>query len=106
MESGLWFTREDRALFNANPHLNLLNPSPASKVEIVTKATESRRLLDTEVEQTEELLARKQAQVEREQGIEKEVKEINKVFLCELCNKQYTKVGVKAIQTRGNGFCQ
>ena len=72
-------------------------------MEIATKATESRRLLDTEVEQTEELLAKKQAKVERDAEIKKEVTEINKVFLCELCNKQYTKVRHAPAPAQGAG---
>jgi len=33
-----------------------------------------------------------QAQSERDEAIAANKKEVNKVFLCEICNKQYTKV--------------
>ncbi|GMH07702.1 hypothetical protein Nepgr_009542 [Nepenthes gracilis] len=48
-----------------------------------------RRKLDVEVEETEELARKREVIAEREQKIQTEVKEIRKVFYCELCNKQY-----------------
>ncbi|PIN19000.1 hypothetical protein CDL12_08323 [Handroanthus impetiginosus] len=48
-----------------------------------------RRKLDIEVEETEELAKKREVIAEREQKIQSEVKEIRKVFYCELCNKQY-----------------
>ncbi|KAI5658349.1 hypothetical protein M9H77_27142 [Catharanthus roseus] len=48
-----------------------------------------RRKLDIEVEETEELAKKREVLAEREQKIQTEVKEIRKVFFCELCNKQY-----------------
>ncbi|XWS58046.1 hypothetical protein CRYUN_Cryun08bG0001500 [Craigia yunnanensis] len=48
-----------------------------------------RRKLDIEVEETEEHAKKRQVLAEREQKIQTEVKEIRKVFYCELCNKQY-----------------
>ncbi|KAL9141111.1 hypothetical protein ABFS82_14G081600 [Erythranthe guttata] len=48
-----------------------------------------RRKLDIEFEETEELAKKREVIAEREQKIQTEVKEIRKVFYCELCNKQY-----------------
>ncbi|PPD84999.1 hypothetical protein GOBAR_DD18071 [Gossypium barbadense] len=48
-----------------------------------------RRKLDIEVEETEEHAKKREVLAEREQKIQTEVKEIRKVFYCELCNKQY-----------------
>ncbi|MCO5587135.1 hypothetical protein L7F22_041082 [Adiantum nelumboides] len=48
-----------------------------------------RKKLEVELEETEELLKRREVEAEREQKIQSEVKEIRKVFFCELCNKQY-----------------
>lgn len=48
-----------------------------------------RKKLEVELEATEELVKRREVEAEREQKIQSEVKEIRKVFFCELCNKQY-----------------
>ncbi|XP_010918538.1 uncharacterized protein [Elaeis guineensis] len=48
-----------------------------------------RRKLDIELEETEELVKKREVLAEREQKIQTEVKEIKKVFFCDLCNKQY-----------------
>ncbi|XP_058191721.1 uncharacterized protein LOC131308741 [Rhododendron vialii] len=48
-----------------------------------------RRKLDIELEETEEIAKKREVIAEREQKIQTEVKEIRKVFFCELCNKQY-----------------
>ncbi|KAJ7548589.1 hypothetical protein O6H91_07G018300 [Diphasiastrum complanatum] len=48
-----------------------------------------RRKLEVEMEETEELTKKREVEAEREQKIVNEVREIRKVFFCELCNKQY-----------------
>ncbi|CAH9085914.1 unnamed protein product [Cuscuta europaea] len=48
-----------------------------------------RRKLEIELEETEELAKKREVIAEREQKIQTEVKEIHKVFFCDLCNKQY-----------------
>ncbi|KAF2324111.1 hypothetical protein GH714_006709 [Hevea brasiliensis] len=48
-----------------------------------------RKKLDVEVEETEEHAKKREVLAEREQKIQTEVKEIRKVFHCDLCNKQY-----------------
>lgn len=48
-----------------------------------------RKKLDIEVEETQELAKKREVIAEREQKIQTEVKEIKKVFYCNLCNKQY-----------------
>ncbi|XP_058076523.1 uncharacterized protein LOC131225112 isoform X2 [Magnolia sinica] len=48
-----------------------------------------RKKLDVELEETEEHAKKREVIAEREQKIQTEVKEIRKVFFCDLCNKQY-----------------
>ncbi|XP_039116356.1 G patch domain-containing protein 8 isoform X2 [Dioscorea cayenensis subsp. rotundata] len=48
-----------------------------------------RRKLEVELEETEEHTKKREVVAEREQKIQTEVKEIQKVFFCALCNKQY-----------------
>ncbi|XP_061366229.1 uncharacterized protein LOC133309463 [Gastrolobium bilobum] len=48
-----------------------------------------RKKLDVELEETEEHVKKREVVAEREQKIQTEVKEIRKVFYCDLCNKQY-----------------
>ncbi|XP_028779484.1 G patch domain-containing protein 8 [Neltuma alba] len=48
-----------------------------------------RKKLDVELEDTEETMRKREVLAEREQKIQTEVKEIRKVFFCDLCNKQY-----------------
>nr|AFK47303.1 unknown [Lotus japonicus] len=48
-----------------------------------------RKKLDAELEETEENVRKREVLAEREQKIQTEVKEIRKVFYCDLCNKQY-----------------
>nr|XP_043628765.1 G patch domain-containing protein 8 [Erigeron canadensis]XP_043628766.1 G patch domain-containing protein 8 [Erigeron canadensis] len=48
-----------------------------------------RKKLDIELEETEEIAKKREVIADREQKIQTEVKEIRKVFYCELCNKQY-----------------
>ncbi|KAJ4976721.1 hypothetical protein NE237_001827 [Protea cynaroides] len=48
-----------------------------------------RKKLDVELEETEENAKKREVVAEREQKIQTEVKEIRKVFYCDLCNKQY-----------------
>ncbi|KAE8010400.1 hypothetical protein FH972_006771 [Carpinus fangiana] len=48
-----------------------------------------RRKLEVEVDETEEHAKKREVLAEREQKIQTEVKEIRKVFYCDLCNKQY-----------------
>ncbi|KAK1418298.1 hypothetical protein QVD17_27441 [Tagetes erecta] len=48
-----------------------------------------RRKLDIELEETEEIAKKREVMADREHKIQTEVKEIRKVFYCELCDKQY-----------------
>ncbi|OVA16622.1 G-patch domain [Macleaya cordata] len=48
-----------------------------------------RKKLDIELEETEEHAKKREVVAEREQKIQTEVKEIRKVFYCDLCSKQY-----------------
>ncbi|CAN8255820.1 unnamed protein product [Cochlearia groenlandica] len=51
-----------------------------------------RRKLDIEIEETEEIAKKREVLAERELKIQSDVKEIRKVFFCELCSKQYRTV--------------
>ncbi|ESQ32188.1 hypothetical protein EUTSA_v10004695mg [Eutrema salsugineum] len=51
-----------------------------------------RKKLDIEIEETEEIAKKREVLAEREQKIQSDVKEIRKVFYCELCSKQYRTV--------------
>ncbi|CAI5975424.1 unnamed protein product [Closterium sp. NIES-65] len=48
-----------------------------------------RKKLEIEVEETEEVAKKREEVAERVEKIRADVKEIQRVFLCELCNKQY-----------------
>jgi len=48
-----------------------------------------RKKLNIELEETEEHIKKREVIAEREHKIRTEVKEIQKVFFCSLCNKQY-----------------
>ncbi|RCV32556.1 hypothetical protein SETIT_7G012400v2 [Setaria italica] len=48
-----------------------------------------RKKLNIELEETEEHIKKREVIAEREHKIRSEVKEIQKVFFCSLCNKQY-----------------
>ncbi|KAG8648345.1 G patch domain-containing protein 8 isoform X2 [Manihot esculenta] len=48
-----------------------------------------RKKLDVEIEETEEQVKKREVLAVREQKIQTEVKEIRKVFYCDLCSKQY-----------------
>ncbi|XP_062184744.1 uncharacterized protein LOC133888489 isoform X1 [Phragmites australis] len=48
-----------------------------------------RKKLNIELEETEEHIKKREVIAEREQKIRSEVNEIQKVFFCNLCNKQY-----------------
>ncbi len=58
----------------------------------VGDATRERRKLDVELEQTSEMLLKKSLNAERELLIETELKQINREFYCEWCDKQYKSV--------------
>ncbi|KAJ4749768.1 D111/G-patch domain-containing protein [Rhynchospora pubera] len=48
-----------------------------------------RKKLEVENEETEEYIKKREVMAERENRIQTEVKEIKKVFFCDLCHKQY-----------------
>jgi len=57
-----------------------------------TLATEQRKLLETEREETEELKQKREAAAMREQELEATREAMHRQFYCSLCNKQYTRV--------------
>eukprot|EP00245_Coleochaete_scutata_P007635 TRINITY_DN2313_c0_g1_i1.p1 TRINITY_DN2313_c0_g1~~TRINITY_DN2313_c0_g1_i1.p1 ORF type:complete len:346 (-),score=103.59 TRINITY_DN2313_c0_g1_i1:277-1218(-) len=48
-----------------------------------------RRKLDVEIDLPEEVVKKREVAAEKEQKIKEEIKEVQRVFFCELCNKQY-----------------
>ncbi|XP_078169288.1 D111/G-patch domain-containing protein isoform X2 [Carex rostrata] len=48
-----------------------------------------RKKLEVELEETEEHVQKREVMAEREHRIQTEVKEIKKIFFCDLCHKQY-----------------
>ena len=56
-------------------------------------ATRTRKLLDIEVVETEALRRQRQEKATREETLKAEIKEMNKEFYCEICDKQYKTVG-------------
>lgn len=70
----------------------------AFELQMAQDTTEHRRLLESEMvvtyapEKVEELKQKWKGEAERAEAIKANLKEVRKVFLCELCNKQYTKV--------------
>ncbi|KNC76852.1 hypothetical protein SARC_10672, partial [Sphaeroforma arctica JP610] len=63
-------------------------------MEITTagQATESRKQLMSEIEETEELKDKRKLEVEKKEEIDKEIKKVNEVFYCADCVKQYVTV--------------
>eukprot|EP00123_Amoebidium_parasiticum_P001388 comp12458_c0_seq1/m.7393 comp12458_c0_seq1/g.7393 ORF comp12458_c0_seq1/g.7393 comp12458_c0_seq1/m.7393 type:complete len:412 (-) comp12458_c0_seq1:338-1573(-) len=61
-------------------------------MDMAGQALAERRKLDTEVEETEERRARREASAAKQEATEAELKRINEVFHCDICNKGYSKV--------------
>ena len=60
--------------------------------EAIVDATKERRRLDVEVEQTEEVKRRRTENASRETALETDLKQMNREFFCEICDKQYKTV--------------
>eukprot|EP00048_Salpingoeca_helianthica_P006000 m.94121 g.94121 ORF g.94121 m.94121 type:complete len:151 (+) comp13842_c3_seq1:78-530(+) len=65
------------------------------ELEMVSKVTEVRKLLKSEVAlgASEEKLQKWKDESERKDVLQAQRKEASRVFFCEVCNKQYNKVG-------------
>ncbi|KAK5884592.1 hypothetical protein CesoFtcFv8_018395 [Champsocephalus esox] len=61
------------------------------ELDYAEDATEKRRVLEVEKEDTEELRQKYKDQVEKEKAIAKALEDLRANFYCELCEKQYTK---------------
>ncbi|XP_068434280.1 G patch domain-containing protein 8 isoform X1 [Clinocottus analis] len=61
------------------------------ELDYAEDATEKRRVLEVEKEDTEELRQKYKDQVEKEKAIAKALEDLRANFYCELCDKQYTK---------------
>ena len=57
------------------------------------EAAKERKKLDTEVQQTRELIAKKKKQAAQQVKVQQTLKNQNKQFYCDWCNKQYKTVG-------------
>jgi hypothetical protein len=55
--------------------------------------TKERRKLDSEIEQTAMLVAKKKAHLQKEEELKATIQEQNREFYCEICDKQYKTVG-------------
>uniref|UniRef100_A0A7S4DBH5 G-patch domain-containing protein n=1 Tax=Heterosigma akashiwo TaxID=2829 RepID=A0A7S4DBH5_HETAK len=60
--------------------------------EKVDTAAKQRKKLDVEVEETDEEVTKRLADAEKQETIKQDVKEMNKEFYCEICDKQYKNV--------------
>ncbi|XP_061159300.1 G patch domain-containing protein 8 isoform X1 [Syngnathus typhle] len=61
------------------------------EMDYAEDATEKRRALEVEKEETEELRQKYKDQIEKEKAIAKALEDLRANFYCELCDKQYTK---------------
>ncbi|TNM96927.1 hypothetical protein fugu_015083 [Takifugu bimaculatus] len=61
------------------------------EMDYAEDATEKRRVLEVEKEDTEELRQKYKDQMEKEKAIAKALEDLRANFYCELCDKQYTK---------------
>ncbi|XP_061761359.1 G patch domain-containing protein 8 [Nerophis ophidion] len=61
------------------------------ELDYAEDATEKRRVLEVEKEETEELRQKYKDQMEKEKAIAKALEDLRANFYCELCDKQYTK---------------
>nr|XP_057904643.1 G patch domain-containing protein 8 isoform X2 [Doryrhamphus excisus]XP_057904644.1 G patch domain-containing protein 8 isoform X2 [Doryrhamphus excisus]XP_057904645.1 G patch domain-containing protein 8 isoform X2 [Doryrhamphus excisus] len=61
------------------------------EMDYAEDATEKRRVLEVEKEETEELRQKYKDQMEKEKAIAKALEDLRANFYCELCDKQYTK---------------
>ncbi|XP_077415046.1 G patch domain-containing protein 8 isoform X2 [Vanacampus margaritifer] len=61
------------------------------EMDYAEDATEKRRVLEVEKEETEELRQKYKDQIEKEKAIAKALEDLRANFYCELCDKQYTK---------------
>ncbi|KAI3359576.1 hypothetical protein L3Q82_013973 [Scortum barcoo] len=61
------------------------------ELDYAEDATEKRRVLEVEKEDTEELRQKYKDQMEKEKAIAKALEDLRANFYCELCDKQYTK---------------
>jgi hypothetical protein len=60
--------------------------------EYAKKAAQKRKELESEKEVTQEVVKKREDKLTKEKQIKEELVEINKVFFCQLCNKQYSKI--------------
>ena len=57
--------------------------------EMLDETAARRRLLESELEETEELRLRREAKAAKEESIRRDVTDILRPFFCEICQKQY-----------------
>lgn len=76
-------------------------PQEDAADQAVSEVTKERRKLNIEIEQTNEMIAQKAENAEREQLIEEELKFIHREFYCECCDKQYKNVAEVLYEGKG-----
>jgi hypothetical protein len=69
---------------------NLRRKELDTELELSVEQTQKRQVRDTITRYLDHLNLQKE-KVEKDKLIQDELKEINKPFYCQLCNKQYTK---------------
>jgi len=57
-----------------------------------SKAAQKRKEMESEKQETEKIVKKREDKVTKEKQIKEELDEINKVFYCKLCSKQYSKI--------------
>jgi hypothetical protein len=72
-----------------------------SQAETAARATETRRLLAVEAVLTQEQAALQAEALAREEARKVVVADANRVFFCETCDKQYTKVRFELVCSYG-----
>lgn len=60
--------------------------------KMADETTKCRKKLDVEIEQSQESISKKNENAERLEQIESNIKDMNKEFYCEICDKQYKTV--------------
>jgi len=75
-----------------NQNFGVLGLGKLAQDDEWTDGEGKRKALDSELELTEEQMKKREEKAEKEKAIKTAVTEINKVFHCDLCNKQYRMI--------------
>jgi len=76
-----------------NTNIAMLGLGKKEEDDYYSEATTTeRKKLESERQETPDLIKKREVQIEKQQNLKEELKEMNKEFYCKLCNKQYTKI--------------